>query len=63
VNPSGREVRGMEALMKGEAWLFRADLVVLAAGAINTLAILLRSASSLHPRGLGNDPGTGSAAI
>jgi len=33
---------------------FRADLVVLAASALNTPTILLRSASSLHPRGLRN---------
>jgi choline dehydrogenase-like flavoprotein len=54
VNPSGREVRAVEAVVDGESWLFRADVVVLAAGAVNTPAILLRSGGSHHPRGLAN---------
>ena len=32
VNPSGTEVRAVEAEIDGHAWLFRGDLVVLAAG-------------------------------
>ncbi len=54
VNPSGSEVRGVEALIDGQCWLFSAHQVVLAAGAINTSAILLRSTSDHHPRGLAN---------
>ncbi|MCP9810201.1 GMC family oxidoreductase [Cyanobium sp. HWJ4-Hawea] len=54
VNPSGNEVRGVEALIDGQSWLFQGHQVVLAAGAINTAAILLRSASDQHPRGLAN---------
>ena len=54
VNPSGREVRGVEAEIDGQAWLFSAHQVVLAAGAINTAEILLRSASDQHSRGLAN---------
>ncbi len=54
VNPLGRSVKGVEADVAGETWLFTADLIVLAAGAINTPAILLRSISNHHPRGLGN---------
>jgi choline dehydrogenase-like flavoprotein len=54
VNPSGTEVRGVEATIKGQAWLFQAQVVVLAAGAINTAAILLRSSNDNHPRGLSN---------
>ena len=54
VNPSGREVKAVEADVAGESWLFSADVVVLAAGAINTPAILLRSSSEKHPRGLNN---------
>jgi choline dehydrogenase-like flavoprotein len=34
--------------------LFRADVVVLAAGAVNTPVILLRSANSHHPKGISN---------
>ncbi len=54
VNPSGREVRGVEADLDGQSWLFRADQVVLAAGAVNSAEILLRSATAHHPRGLAN---------
>jgi choline dehydrogenase-like flavoprotein len=54
VNPSGSEVRGVEALIDGQSWLFSGHQVVLAAGAINTPAILLRSATDRHPRGLAN---------
>ncbi len=40
---SGREVRGAEALVDGQAAEFSGDLVVLACGAVNTAALLLRS--------------------
>lgn len=54
LNPLGSCVKGVEVDVAGEAWLFKADLIVLAAGAINSPAILLRSHSSHHPRGLSN---------
>jgi choline dehydrogenase-like flavoprotein len=54
VNPTGTEVRGVEAEIEGVTWLFRSDVVVLAAGAINTAEILLRSATEHHSRGLSN---------
>ena len=54
VSPSGREVRGVEAEINGQSWLFQGHQVVLAAGAINTPMILLRSATDRHPRGLAN---------
>jgi choline dehydrogenase-like flavoprotein len=54
VNPSGTEVRGVEAEIEGVTWLFRSDVVVLAAGAINSAEILLRSATEHHSRGLSN---------
>ena len=54
VNPSGTEVRGVEAEIEGTTWLFRSDVVVLAAGAINSAEILLRSATEHHSRGLCN---------
>jgi choline dehydrogenase-like flavoprotein len=57
VNPSGTEVRGVEAEIQGQRWLFRGDQVVLAAGAINTPAILLASGSDPHPDGLANGSG------
>lgn len=54
VNPSGREVRAVEAEIDGERWLFRSHQVVLAAGAVATAEILLRSATEHHARGLAN---------
>ena len=54
VNPSGTEVRGVQARIAGQDWLFQSHLVVLAAGAVNTPVILLRSTSEHHPRGLAN---------
>jgi choline dehydrogenase-like flavoprotein len=57
VNPSGTEVRGVEAEIDGQRWLFRADQVVLAAGAVNSAVILLRSSSDSHPDGLANGSG------
>jgi choline dehydrogenase-like flavoprotein len=57
VNPSGTEVRGVEAEIDGQNWLFRGDQVVLAAGAVNTAVILLRSVSDRHPAGLANGSG------
>ena len=54
VNASGHEVKGVEAVIDGQSWLFMAHQVVLAAGAVNTPAILLRSSSDRHPQGLAN---------
>ena len=47
-------MKGVEADVAGETWLFSGDLIVLAAGAINSPAILLRSNSTHHPLGLSN---------
>jgi choline dehydrogenase-like flavoprotein len=54
VDPSGREVKGVEARIGDDRWLFQGHQVVLAAGAVNTAAVLLRSAGERHPRGLAN---------
>jgi choline dehydrogenase-like flavoprotein len=54
VNPSGTEVKAVEARIDGQDWLFQGHQVVLAAGAINSAVILLRSATDRHPRGLAN---------
>ena len=50
---SGREVTGVVA--NGET--FSAGLVVVACGAINSAALLLRSANDRHPQGLANGSG------
>jgi choline dehydrogenase-like flavoprotein len=44
----------VEARITGQSWLFQGHQVVLAAGAVNSAMILLRSANERHPRGLSN---------
>jgi choline dehydrogenase-like flavoprotein len=51
---SGRRAVGVEVDRQGEVVRVSADLVVLAAGAVNSAATLLRSANDRHPRGLAN---------
>src|ERR1041385_111747 len=52
---SGREVIGVVAEVKGEPTMFTGDLVVVSCGAVNSSALLLRSANDKHPRGLANN--------
>lgn len=52
--PSGDRVQAVEVVHEGERVLVRADTVVLSAGAVNSAALLLRSANDRHPRGLAN---------
>jgi choline dehydrogenase-like flavoprotein len=51
---SGREVTEIRVVRHGEPMTFSADVVVVSCGAINSAALLLRSASERHPRGLAN---------
>jgi choline dehydrogenase-like flavoprotein len=51
---SGREVTGVVFERDGRRERLRADIVVVSAGAINSAALLLRSANPLHPNGLAN---------
>ncbi len=53
----GMRVREVIASVDGEEVIFRGDIVVLACGAINSAALLLRSASLSHPHGLANASG------
>jgi choline dehydrogenase-like flavoprotein len=52
---SGREVSGVVADVKGEPTTFTGDIVVVSCGAVNSAALLLRSANDRHPRGLANN--------
>ena len=54
---SGREVTAVEATVSGQTRTFTADAFALCAGAVNSAALLLRSASERHPAGLGNSSG------
>ncbi len=53
-NPSGKEVKGVEVEIGNRSYLFMGDIVVLSCGAINSAALLLRSANEKHPQGLAN---------
>ena len=52
---SGREISGVVAEVKGEPTTFTGDIVVVSCGAVNSAALLLRSANEKHPRGLANN--------
>ena len=54
---SGRRIVALEVECGGETQRIHARLFVLSAGAINSAAILLRSASEKHPLGLANSSG------
>lgn len=55
---SGREVKRVVVQRNGARMIFSADMVVVACGAINSAALLLRSASIHHPNGLANGSDT-----
>ena len=51
---SGREISGVVVERNGATERYTADVVVVSCGAINSAALLLRSANERHPRGLAN---------
>ncbi|WP_373541400.1 GMC oxidoreductase [Chamaesiphon sp.] len=51
---SGREITAVETGVDGEVQLFYGDIVVVAGGAINSAALLLKSSNDQHPNGLAN---------
>ena len=53
-NSAGTEVSGVVVKKNGETVTYSAGLVVVSCGAINSAALLLRSANDKHPRGLAN---------
>jgi choline dehydrogenase-like flavoprotein len=56
-DPGGHAVRRVVVDRGGRTETYSADLVVVAAGAVNSAALLLRSANDRHPAGLGNGSG------
>ena len=54
---SGREVMGVTMEVDGRLERVSSDVVVVSCGAINSAALLLRSASPRHPHGLANGSG------
>jgi choline dehydrogenase-like flavoprotein len=53
-SPSGREVTAVHVERAGAHATYSGSIVVVSAGAINSAALLLRSANDRHPRGLAN---------
>jgi len=56
-DPSGRKAEAVEIERGGEIHRVEAPRIVLACGAVNSAALLLRSASGTHPGGLANSSG------
>src|SRR2546422_10918588 len=53
-SPSGRAVTAVQVERNGAKETYSGDIVVISCGAINSAALLLRSATDTHPRGLAN---------
>jgi choline dehydrogenase-like flavoprotein len=53
-SPSGREVKKVLVRRNGKRLEFSADVIAVSCGAINSAALLLRSANDKHPNGLAN---------
>jgi choline dehydrogenase-like flavoprotein len=53
-SPSGREVTEVHVERNGAKEAYSANVVVVSCGAINSAALLLRSAGDQHPKGLAN---------
>ena len=51
---SGREITGVEVERNGTRESYSAKIVIVSGGAINSAALLLRSANDKHPNGLAN---------
>ena len=56
-NPSGNNVDAVEVERAGETIQVKASLFVVSCGAVNSAALLLRSAADRHPDGLANSSG------
>jgi choline dehydrogenase-like flavoprotein len=56
-DPSGRSVRSVSVERDGRTEHYSANIVVVACGAINSAALLLRSVSDKQPHGLANSSG------
>ena len=56
-DPSGRRIEGVEVVRAGATVRVTASLVVVACGAVNSAALLLRSKTDKHPHGLANSSG------
>ncbi len=56
-DPSGRKIDAVEVVRNGETTRVTADRFIVSCGAVNSPALLLRSANDKHPNGLANSSG------
>jgi choline dehydrogenase-like flavoprotein len=56
-DPSGHTVTAVQVERDGGTETYSADIIVVSCGAINSAALLLKSANDRHPNGLGNSSG------
>src|SRR4029079_12314961 len=56
-DPCGRRVEAVDIIRNGEMVRVHAALVIVSCGAVNSAALLLRSANDKHPAGLANSSG------
>jgi choline dehydrogenase-like flavoprotein len=56
-DPSGRKIEAVDVERNGDTCRVEAPLVIVSCGAVNSAALLLRSANERHPDGLANSSG------
>ncbi|MDA1185288.1 MAG: GMC family oxidoreductase [Acidobacteria bacterium] len=56
-DPGGRRIEAVEVERNGDVCRVEAPLVIVSCGAVNSAALLLRSATAQHPDGLANSSG------
>ena len=56
-NAAGNSIEKVIVLVKGERMSFSAGIVMVACGAVNSAALMLRSANARYPQGLANSSG------
>ena len=56
-DPSGKRIESVEVERPGETFKVSAPVVIVSCGAVNSAALLLRSANDKHPAGLANSSG------
>ena len=54
-DPSGKRVESIEVEQKGDRTSIKVGRLIVSSGAVNSAALLLRSANDKHPGGLGNN--------
>ncbi|HSC40553.1 MAG TPA: GMC family oxidoreductase, partial [Chitinophagaceae bacterium] len=54
---TGKKITSIVVDIKGEKIVFKAGIVIVACGAVNSAALFLRSANDMHPHGLANSSG------